>query len=117
MAGGPLTGHSGPTVGAAGNRLYPPGNGDGGSASNREPGIRKAVASERPRACPPATGPRGAAHHPLSVVACQLPLRSWSIAQLATLLVPDAVEDAMVTPSTFSWQVTVPPPFSWALIE
>ena len=66
---------------------------------------------------PPPRAPRGAAHHPLSVVACQLPLRSWSIAQLATLLVPDAVEDAMVTPSTFSWQVTVPPPFSWALIE
>jgi hypothetical protein len=44
-------------------------------------------------------------------------LRFWSIAQLATLLVPDALADAIVTPSTLSWQVTVPPAFSWALIE
>ena len=58
-----------------------------------------------------------AACQPLTLVSSQLPLRSWSIAQLATLVLPDADAVTMVTPSTLIWQVTVPPFFSWALIE
>ena len=60
---------------------------------------------------------KGCRRHPAVLEASQLPLRFWSIWQLAMLSLPDALSDAIVTPSTLSWQVTLPPVVSCALIE
>src|SRR5207244_6927143 len=91
----------------------------------RSASMRRSSARSPGPASPAPTSPpdRGqgerlpAASHPLRLVCSQLPLRFWPIAQLATLVLPDADADTMVTPSTLIAQVTLPPAFSCTLIE
>lgn len=59
---------------------------------------------------------REAARHPALLAFIQLPVASWLIPQSAMLYPPDADADEMVTPATLIWQLTLPLPWSWALI-